>query len=714
MALPPRPHNICALAWESVFAAQFGIKSDDIRVKKAHKDSPDGRESQRLIGGCGYTVSLAAWLQCARSGCLWCRFLDTHFLDDISSQLSAGGLVPDEKVHVRVGCRQPIAHRQRKPLFSGVLDIIVKYRETIITRVYNPKACADDPAAAYIEDRMPIPRVGAPQVLAMAKAWMEECASSHEVCQQTRALHSAPWLPTRLIDCSDTLRVRLIQTRDDMHGARYIALSYVWGVRLQSYQTTSDNLESYTNVGIAVAQLPRTIRDAIHVTHALGVDLLWLDSLCIVQDSPEDKHRELASMCKVYRHAHLVINAASAASVSEGFLQDRPLPDPGAALPFICPVRAENIDRTLHTTRVGTVYLRNEMLEDIYYDEHPLRYETKRRGWCLQEGLLSTRSLVFNPDTLSLSCQMGHSNVGCSRRAMSEPPFVTLPLYDVIPVTGPPILPGSDEWKAIRYRWLVIVENYSNRLLSYREDKLLACAAIAEVFAPHLGPIYAAGLWRDTLLEDLLWESKGRCSGRQRPREHPYAPSWSWASTDHGITYETWREFVMHHPMVEVLECNVVPQDDILRFGSVQPGGHLGLRAVLLPCEWDGAADADGLRLVVVKLQQNPTSCDTHTLSVGPRASWVEVLQVVRLDYDGDDDELHDVCIVLLTALESDIRGLVVARTAWSIRRSAELAKGDVYERVGFWKASRSTADRYDVLRRFCENEASPVGIVLV
>ncbi|KAI0653356.1 heterokaryon incompatibility protein-domain-containing protein [Cubamyces menziesii] len=137
---------------------------------------------------------------------------------------------------------------------------------------------------------------------------------------------SAP-LPTRLIDCSDLECLRIIEASPDMRGT-YIALSYVWGED-QPHRTTEMNLSSY-KVKIDPAILPRTILDAIHVTRALGIYLLWIDSLCIVQDSEKDLHHELARMRDVYRHAYLTIDAASAAKVSEGFLQDwdlNPMPD---------------------------------------------------------------------------------------------------------------------------------------------------------------------------------------------------------------------------------------------------------------------------------------------------------------------------------------------------------------------------------------------------
>ncbi|KAI0655240.1 hypothetical protein C8Q70DRAFT_435381 [Cubamyces menziesii] len=90
---------------------------------------------------------------------------------------------------------------------------------------------ADDPAAAFIEGRVRIPHVGAPAVLSVAKAYVEGCLRSHEHCRAiTHHRVGSPPLPRRLLDCSDPLRVRIVDTsRLSVPRQPYIALSYVWG-----------------------------------------------------------------------------------------------------------------------------------------------------------------------------------------------------------------------------------------------------------------------------------------------------------------------------------------------------------------------------------------------------------------------------------------------------------------------------------------------------
>jgi hypothetical protein len=98
----------------------------------------------------------------------------------------------------------------------------------------------------------------------------------------------------------------------------YIALSYVWG-RGRTLRTTTDTFDDHLSC-IEMQALPQTIQDAVHVTRQLCVKFLWVDALCIIQDSERDKVHELARMHRYYRNALVVISAAGAANADEGFL----------------------------------------------------------------------------------------------------------------------------------------------------------------------------------------------------------------------------------------------------------------------------------------------------------------------------------------------------------------------------------------------------------
>ena len=111
--------------------------------------------------------------------------------------------------------------------------------------------------------------------------------------------------------------------------------------------------------GVATSTLPATIQDAIIVTRKLGLRYLWVDALCIFQDSTSDKDAEIAKMDQIYQNARLTISAASAEKCQDGFLAPRSwrgdfsLPISYSSIPFACP-----------NGKTGNILLRESM---IYY-----------------------------------------------------------------------------------------------------------------------------------------------------------------------------------------------------------------------------------------------------------------------------------------------------------------------------------------------------------
>lgn len=67
---------------------------------------------------------------------------------------------------------------------------------------------------------------------------------------------------------------------------RYICLSHCWGT-VKIIRTTKTNLEKYKEA-IVWAELSKTFREAIELTREFGLGFIWIDSLCIVQDGPQD------------------------------------------------------------------------------------------------------------------------------------------------------------------------------------------------------------------------------------------------------------------------------------------------------------------------------------------------------------------------------------------------------------------------------------------
>jgi hypothetical protein len=158
-------------------------------------------------------------------------------------------------------------------------------------------------------------------------SWLDECSTNHAACRTP--LMSK--LPTRVIDVSLDYR-ELLKLHESGGGeGQYIALSYCWGIK-QDYTTALRTIEY--DEPILLSKLPQTIHDAVTVTRRLNIRYLWVDALCIIQDSPVDKAVEISAMGGFYKNAILTIAVTCAVGVQDGFLRTTP-PDPSFWVPSV-------------------------------------------------------------------------------------------------------------------------------------------------------------------------------------------------------------------------------------------------------------------------------------------------------------------------------------------------------------------------------------------
>jgi hypothetical protein len=148
------------------------------------------------------------------------------------------------------------------------------------------------------------------KILQQTMNWINGCVASHAKCKTP----TDGVLPARLIDLKDVQQLQLVRiVRVPVRSSpdlKYATLSYCWGgkPKLQLNRSNASTLE----VGVLVSTLPMTIQDAVHFTAALGLRWLWVDSLCIVQDSTEDMAHEVQSMYSIYQNCFISIAALDA------------------------------------------------------------------------------------------------------------------------------------------------------------------------------------------------------------------------------------------------------------------------------------------------------------------------------------------------------------------------------------------------------------------
>lgn len=353
------------------------------------------------------------------------------------------------------------------------------------------------------------------EVFAWAKQWIAKCKSDHDGCFHDYELH----LPSRVIDVGTDAdsEVKLHLTQADEQEA-YVALSYCWG-GAQEYVATTTTLEEMT-LAIDVPRLSKSAQDAIEVTRRLGFRYLWVDALCILQDSLADKSREIQMMGQIYKRAAVTVAASAAEGASQGFLRPSRAGLPSAKFQFNVPGKGESTVFVTSSNRLAGI--------------DPLN----KRGWTLQEWLLSPRLLVFSKHDMIWHCQTEERKTVTKSCILYNEQSARESLFYRRYPRGPEGSPvrANDQISM----WHYVIEDYSARMLSEPEDRLNAVAGVASELAALWGDEYAFGLWENSFIENLHWRKRLSDDGNYPDsRRSARAPSWSWASLDCAVDFTT-------------------------------------------------------------------------------------------------------------------------------------------------------------------------------
>ena len=348
----------------------------------------------------------------------------------------------------------------------------------------------------------------------------------------------ADFIPTRLIDTEpgplfSQTTVRLVEQVDGSE-IQYVALSHCWG-RTQLLRLTSDTKPKLLQ-GIEINSLPTTFQHAITVVRLLGIRYLWIDSLCIVQDSVSDWEIESSLMTNVYGHATVNIAASSASDSRGGLFFDR---DAKIVQPFAA--YSPGGEYLAPGWYVWTDNGRWAGIADL-----PLN----RRGWVLQERLLSTRTIHFTNSEVFWQCLEDLSSESIPLRIKKD--VMTLPLMQIGDYTDIKVAIAKAQFhglttehreRVFKYWWRLLAQ-YSSCRLTMDSDKLVAIFGIVSYLEKLTGDECLAGLWKSQMPSCLLWTIDWG-EGDEAPVRKPSiedmealrlrpetwrAPSWSWAS----------------------------------------------------------------------------------------------------------------------------------------------------------------------------------------
>lgn len=283
------------------------------------------------------------------------------------------------------------------------------------------------------------------------------------------------------------------------------------------YMLTEERL-SVMKTSIPFLELPKTFQDAMIITRCLGFRYIWIDSLCIIQNSRGDWEQEAGRMCQVFKYSACTIAATRSTNSQGGCFSKR---NPHFVQPFkVC---VNHFDGP-------KVY---DCVDETFWENDIQNGPLNSRAWVLQEMLLSPRILHFGENQIYWQCQELQA---CEALPTGMPTATSMPL-------------GMIDYRGIKKRfnsqlnlckmgvWNTVVEMYSQRSLTKTEDKLVALSGIASEMQSTLSDgRYLAGLWQADLPFQLLWHiwdmPPGPAISPATPTKGYRAPSWSWASFD--------------------------------------------------------------------------------------------------------------------------------------------------------------------------------------
>ena len=318
----------------------------------------------------------------------------------------------------------------------------------------------------------------------------------------------------------------------------------------------TDETKDQLTGGISTSILSQTFRDAISVAKYLEIQYIWIDSLCIFQDSKQDWEEQAPLMDEVFSHAFLCIAATASAKSSSGLFRTRE-----ASSRVTCEVTTSWSDRPN-----GVYQIYNQKIWPNAFEDQPLM----TRAWVVQELQLPSRILYFNSNQIfwqcfdRLACEELPTHINADRKTVrQQQDKFEISSYDYYHRASI----GDRASPMIRTNhlielWRLILEQYTNCRLTFSRDKLVAISGLARLFCEPLSDTYCAGLWVRRMPIELLWKrgilDLPKLALPKSMQACYRAPSWSWASIDEPVTPITLHNEASVVILVEIKSCYAI------------------------------------------------------------------------------------------------------------------------------------------------------------
>jgi len=342
----------------------------------------------------------------------------------------------------------------------------------------------------------------------------------------------------------------MIEIVDNMEASttKYLALSYTWG----------DPVATKFGTLHFIKNLAPLIKDAIVLTHAVGFRYLWIDELCINQQDKHDKAREVSKMYRIYSCASATIIVTCCKSKHEPFQGNLWTSKDGLSY---------QVGRRKKAGNISAICLREPrdllMIDGTAWS---------RRGWKLQEDLLSRRRIFFTAAGIYYECLELQD---FQSFWIHKPETYPRPIPDKFP---------KDAWSstmnsaAVYNQYYQCVSEIPWRDFTEPSDRLPAAAGLAQRIELVKNDEFSQGIPLNDAVRGLLWTTVGSPTSKLHwePKDqhwpedgtlrnvfwwlvgkvlkdqtltnmnpYGYRSTWSWASHKGPIRFPTPTEFTL-------------------------------------------------------------------------------------------------------------------------------------------------------------------------
>ncbi|KAH9879409.1 hypothetical protein J1614_002849 [Plenodomus biglobosus] len=364
----------------------------------------------------------------------------------------------------------------------------------------------------------------------LIREFLELCETNHDHrCTQELGIEGSffdtlmePYFGVIDIEKDSLVPLPVRGTKEFHQLKAYAAISYVWGENSnRDHRTTTKNIQSRRKSGglaATIQTLPKSLRQSIRLVHDLGIRYVWIDALCIVQDSSHSWNLNARAMHLIYGNATLTVCAADGDAETGLLALDQDQRPKQQSITY-----AKGVNLILHQPPEMSIQ----------------SSKWNKRAWTFQERLLSKRCLIFTGGQVYFQCRS---------TVMSEDIFTDkLGRGWSLDLVQAPLQLLSELKQRSMWFYAHCVSLYTLRELYHPLDILAAFSGMCKLMESTMQAPFTFGLPTSHFDLALLWEpvdfltplDSAKAEDDPKYKDLKF-PSWSWCGwKSDGIQYKS-------------------------------------------------------------------------------------------------------------------------------------------------------------------------------